>query len=181
VHVYSPITGIMSLAILGALYALIEPGLHKGWLRTAVAVGHWAAHTLAVLLAMILFANLNLHLFNFQPEALNQIPLFAVEMVAVGYLLGGLIMGLHLIVSNRWFAMNRTLAMASHQVADYKNFLRMRIDEQGLVIYPVAVDKVPRQWHFNGDGAAGSPWFLPAEGEIEIRAVEPPIAVSVKR
>jgi hypothetical protein len=106
-----------------------------------------------------------------------QVLLFSVEILATGFLLGGLLMGLHLILSNRCFAMNRTNAMSSHQVADFKNFLRMQVTKDGLKIHPIAVDEVPKQWRFNGSGAAGAPWFTPAQGEIAIRSAEAAITI----
>lgn len=177
VHLYSPLTGLVALVIIAALIAFVEASPRQLWPRMVVGVTHGLSHILVAVSAMTLFAVLNIAGWGMKAESLSQIALFSIEMFAAGYLLGGMLMGLHLIVSNRWFAMNRTNAMASHQVADYKNFLRLRIDGEGLHIYPVAVDRVPRRWRFNGDGPKASPWFLPEAGAIAIRGVEPPIHI----
>ncbi len=177
VHLYSPLTGLVALVIIGGLIAFVEASPKQFWQRVALGAGHGVAQTLAALCAMSAFAVLNLQHWGLAVGSLWQILLFSVEMFAAGDLLGGVLMGLHLIISNRWFAMNRTNAMASHQVVDYKNFLRMHVDETGLRIIPVAVDKVPRQWRFNGSGPSGSPWFEPQQGEIPIRAAEPAIKI----
>jgi hypothetical protein len=182
VHLYSPLTGLVTLAIIGALIAFVEAAPKQRGQRVALGLVHGLAQTLAALTAMTLFAMLNLSDDGLQleVESFSQILLFSVEMFVAGYLLGGLLMGLHLIISNRWFAMNRTNAMASHRVADYKNFLRLHITDEGLRIIPIAIDKVPRKWRFNGDGPECSPWFEPEQGDIAIRAVEPAISVPTK-
>lgn len=178
VHLYSPLTGLVSLIIIVALIAFVEASPKQRKRRTVLGIVHGLSHTLMALAAMTLFAKIFLNSSGMRPEDVGLILLFVVFMVAAGYVIGGLLMGLHLIISNRWFAMNRTTAMSSHQVADYKNFLRMQVTEEGLRIIPVAVDRVPREWKFNGEGPSGSPWFKPAEGDIKIKRIESDIKIS---
>jgi hypothetical protein len=178
VHLYSPLTGLVALVIIGALVAFVEASPNQRWQRIALGVIHGLAHTLTALAAMTLFAVINIGVVGMEAESPLQVLLFAAEMVIAGYLVGGLLMGLHLIVSNRWFALNRTNAMASHRVSDYKHFLRICVDREGLRILPIAIDRVPRQWRFNGGGASGSSWFEPQQGEIEIKRAEPEIRVA---
>jgi len=177
VHLHSPISALMALLFIVGLIAFIEAAPAQRTWRIVLGALHGAAHIALIIVAMSVFARFNLAYLGLKVDQLSQILLFVVEMSVTGFLLGGLLMGLHLIVSNRWFGMNRTNAMSAHQVADYKNFLRMKISADGLTIHPIAVDRVPKAWRFNGNGPKGSPWFEPASGTIAVRPAEPAYTV----
>ena len=54
----------------------------------------------------------------------------------------------------------------------------MHLDRDGrLTVYPVGVDRVPRDWRFRPDGEPDEPWFQPADGPIEPRLIEEPFAL----
>jgi len=60
---------------------------------------------------------------------------------------GSFIMGLYLFVSLNVFHRHRNEAFSSLKIEDYKNFLRLSIDEEGnLWIYPIGITRVPRRW-----------------------------------
>jgi hypothetical protein len=60
--------------------------------------------------------------------------------------------------------------------ADYKNFLRLRIDGEGtLTIFPVGIDRAGRKWELRPDVAADAPWFAPVGPEPQAHLIEPPI------
>ena len=52
-------------------------------------------------------------------------------------------------------------AFSCQAIEDYKNFLRFHIDERGLTIYPIGVDRVARRRELtlNDDGQPGEPFF----------------------
>ena len=63
-----------------------------------------------------------------------------------------------------------------------KNFLRLHIDaDGGLTIYPVGIDRVGRHWTLRPDAPADTPWFTPADGDLEPRLIEPPIRIEGRR
>jgi len=63
-----------------------------------------------------------------------------------GYFIGSIIMGVYLFISLRR-GRHDNEAFSALRVEDYKNFLRMHIDETGaLTIYPMKIEKVPREW-----------------------------------
>lgn len=73
---------------------------------------------------------------------------FAGFLVFVGgFLLGSLIMGAYLLLSLNVFGRHGNEAFSSLGVEDWKNFVRLHINEQGdLTIYPVGIRRVPRKW-----------------------------------
>lgn len=64
-----------------------------------------------------------------------------------GFIAGSFIMGLYLLVSLNLFNRHGNEAFSSLGIEDWKNFLRMQIDENGnLTIYPIGIRRVPRRW-----------------------------------
>lgn len=73
----------------------------------------------------------------------------AISIAAVGgYFFGSIIMGLYLFVSLHFFGRHDNEAFSALKVEDYKNFLRLHIDEnKNLTIYPLKIERVPRNWN----------------------------------
>jgi hypothetical protein len=73
---------------------------------------------------------------------------FAGFLVFVGgFLLGSLIMGAYLLLSLNVFGRHGNEAFSSLGIEDWKNFIRLHINEQGdLTIYPIGIRRVPRKW-----------------------------------
>src|SRR5690349_21991322 len=65
----------------------------------------------------------------------------------VGGPVGSFILGVYLFVSIRIFGRHGNEAFSSLRIADYKHWLRMKIDATGgLTLYAIALDRVPRHW-----------------------------------
>ena len=94
-------------------------------------------------------------------------------IIAVGgALVGALIWGIYLLVSLNVFGRHANEAFSALRIADYKNFLRLRIGADGqLSIYPVGMDRVPR-W---------KRWGLPARRGSAPRLIEGPITAVPER
>lgn len=76
-----------------------------------------------------------------------------------GYIIGSFIMGVYLYISLHYFGRHSNEAFSALKIEDYKNFLRMHIDKNGaLTIYPIKIEKVPRNWSDEGD------YFKPSDG-----------------
>ncbi|HEX5541044.1 MAG TPA: metallophosphoesterase [Micromonospora sp.] len=75
------------------------------------------------------------------------------------------------------FGVNLNELFAGQGIEDAKSFLRLHIAADGvLTIYPVAVDRVCRDWRADPDGAPEAPWLEPAE-PLRARLAEPPITI----
>lgn len=73
-----------------------------------------------------------------------------------GAVLGSTIMGFYLYVSLNWCKRHSNEAFSALKIADYKNFLRFRIEENGnLTIFPIGLAKVPKKWMRRADELKG--------------------------
>ncbi len=67
---------------------------------------------------------------------------------------------------------------AGQSIVDAKSFLRMHIGTDGaLTIYPIAVDRVSRQWTMRPDDPADQPWLVPAR-PVTVKLAERPVRIA---
>ncbi len=74
----------------------------------------------------------------------------------LGYLLGGIIMGLYLFISVRIFRRHGNEAFSSLKEEGWKNFLRMRVDASGISLWAFGIERMPSRWSDGG-------WPLPVD------------------
>lgn len=104
--------------------------------------------------------------YSFHPDL--RVALAILIVLLSGYVIGSLIVGIYLLVSLNFFGCHSNEAFSSLSIEDWKNFLRLHIDEQGsLTIYPVGIRRVPRKWRPNPRGSG--PELIPDD----IKATEP--------
>jgi hypothetical protein len=104
--------------------------------------------------------------------------LLAVLLILLGgFVFGALVMGAYLLLSLNLFGRHGNEAFSSLAVQDWKNFLRLHINEAGdLTIYPIGLRRVPRRWQARA-GAAGA-GLVPADpAATEPELIEPPIVM----
>lgn len=103
-------------------------------------------------------------------------PIFALIIAVTGFIQGGIFMGLYLYISNLVFNNHIDEASSALACEDYKNFLRVRIDKDGMCIYPVGIKKVTKSW--KQQCVQGK---LIIEGELpECHLIEAPIVIKNK-
>ena len=65
----------------------------------------------------------------------------------MGWITGSTIMGIYLFISQFFFGRHNDEAFSALKIQDYKNFLRLHINSDGiLTIFPVKIEKCPRKW-----------------------------------
>ncbi len=111
---------------------------------------------------------------------------------AEGWLLGGLTFGLWLMLANRWAGWHGEEVFSAQAIPDWRSFLRMRIDAEGLTIYPLGIRKSCRRWSVAAGievlRQAGSTWRLRAThtasgsrfnpvDPIQVELIEKPIVI----
>ena len=160
------LVGLLTLGSL-SLYAAFEKPIEK-----LLWGGLHAAIQLAPAAAAALFADRVLDAGG----AWATLAVAAVVAVG-GYFVGGLIFALYLILIHRKSPQHANDVFACQSIPDYKNFLRLRIDEGGLTIYPIGIERVPREWKYAPKGAPSDPWLEPADGELTATLIEKPIPV----
>ncbi|AKD04308.1 hypothetical protein PKOR_15945 [Pontibacter korlensis] len=99
-----------------------------------------------------------------------------------GWLLGGLLTGLYLILMNLFFKLHDNEAFSALRHQDHKNFLRLRITEEEITLYPIGIRKVPRRWKRSNNRHPGAPYFEPAAITDAHKAflLEEPISISLR-
>jgi len=95
----------------------------------------------------------------------------------VGFALGGVAFGLYLIVSHRRAPKHANEVLACQGIPDYKCWLRLRIDGDGVTIYPIGLRRTPRSWAFAPDAPAETPWLIPTDVDLDPELIEPPVRV----
>ncbi len=177
---HSPVSVIFLIAVVGGLIGFCSA--HSQRVKVAVGGSHGLAH-LAVNIGLIWgFAHINLVQLNLSVDSPVQVGLFLTEMLVLGGALGGLVMGLYLVLSNRILGLHTNEVFSAQPIADFKNFVRLHIDGSGtLRIYPIGLRRVVKKWRLNAEARGGEPWFEPVAGTIEAELIEGPIVIGGRR
>jgi hypothetical protein len=101
----------------------------------------------------------------------------AVAGVASGFVLGGLLFGLYLVVTHPLVASSANESLASQAIPDWKGFLRIRVDASGLTIHPVGIQRVPRAWAADPDAAPDQPFLRPVDVPLRAQRIEGPVHI----
>lgn len=143
--------------------------MKKLWLqfrKAMIVIGtclvHIGAHVATAICAARWFASLNASYLTFAGEWWSGWAWFvvvAIEMGAVGFLLGGTYFGLNMLLTCRWLRMNRNDAFSALRIGQYNNFLRLRIEDDDIHVHAIGLEKVPHrdEWNDNPKYKAGNP------------------------
>jgi hypothetical protein len=100
----------------------------------------------------------------------------ALIYLPVSGFVGAELVALYLLIASS-ARVNFNELFAGQSIVDSKSFLRLHINTEGnLTIYPVAVDRVCRQWTVRPDDPADQPWLQPKK-PIVVKLAEPPVKV----
>jgi len=189
--------GFLSLVLLIVLFVYADPRYGQR-IRGLMAGLHWLAHV-AMMIALYYFvsrtsiwfidlvwpaqAEQTLESLRFGSadtlrETVRRIAVFPVEMVLFGGFMAGLVWGVYLTLSCL-VGLHCDQAFASMGIANFKNFLRLKIEPNKLTIYPIGLRKAPKRWMWRKAKrarAAEGPQIVPMrplrptliEGPIEI-------------
>ena len=103
-------------------------------------------------------------------------------LVAIaGWSVGPMIVGLYLLISINVFSRHDNEAFSSLAIQDYKQFLRMKLDEDGtLTVFPVGIRRVPRRWK-NREGEGPGPVLEPDDPRATApELIEDPVECRIK-
>jgi hypothetical protein len=111
---------------------------------------------------------------------LAHLVVFVGLMFVTGAVLGGMLMGVYLLLSNVMLKMHDDEVFSSQGIADYKQFLRFKLTPNGeLTIHCVAIDHVTTDWKANPQARPGEPWIVPTSGALATcYLAEPPVRVA---
>jgi hypothetical protein len=151
-----------------------------GGIKVAVvSAGNAVVHGAVVIVLAIFFSRLNAHF----PE-LSQWPrfsflLFAAEMIVFGGMIAAVLFGMYLYASSRRWNLNHNDAFSSMRLDSHRHFLRMRIKDDEVTLYPIALDRVPKryEWGFNTEKAGSPPPVYVPTPALDPHLIEGPIVV----
>jgi hypothetical protein len=136
-------------------------------------------HSVAVILLAFVFSKLNAGYLDLTAWPRLSFLLFAVEMIVFGGLISGALFGLYLYASSRWWDQNHNDAFSAMRLDSHRNFLRMRIQNDEVTVYPIGLDRVPKrhEWRLNTMRAGSPPPAYVPISPLAPRLIEGPIVV----
>jgi hypothetical protein len=102
-------------------------------------------------------------------------------MIVVGGVVAGFLFGVYLYVTSRCCKMNHNDAFSSMRRDSHRHFLRLRLTEDAVTIYPIALDAVPKRsdWQINsGKTGTPPPAFVPRV-PLAPHLIEPPVTIPI--
>ena len=174
----NPFSSFWMLALFSAFWMLTSTSSRVfRWVGGTI---HGVVHVLACLMIMWVARSLCVNSLHLAHDQIPQLLLTGLIVAAFGWVAGSFIVGGYLLISLNLLGEHSNEAFSSLRIADYKNFLRMKIDPEGrLSIYPIGVERVPRKWRdvAEGDRSVGFPSaVVPVEAPRPI-LIEGPINV----
>ncbi len=171
-----PGDGAILLLVFGMFWGFTETT--RQWYRWVGGAAHATTHLVAALFVSDCarafggwYAAL---LDRFDPSPLIVQVMTMLSSVLLGGLVGGTLWGLYLLVSVNVFRRHSTEAFSSLRIEDYKCFVRMRLEERTLTLYPLGLRRTPRRWRWDPSRATWDP-ASPPEWEL----IEAPIVVAL--
>ena len=114
--------------------------LFKFLVRVMVGSLHALAHLKAMFLLFLLCIAFNREFFDTGP---NVGALYPLEVIPLGALVGGFIFGAYWVITGLLARMHTGDSFGALGIRNYKNFVRMKFEEDKLTIYPIGVEKLP--------------------------------------
>ncbi len=174
-----PIAAVIPLTLLlgfAAFCPMSEPSRPR-WAKWAWGLGHGVAQ---VALAFgSIWALATVVQLRLDGVALTwRAAWWLLAVAVVGGLPGSLLLGLYLLLSNRWFGWHTNEVFAAQTIPDYRCFLRILVRQDGrLEIYPIGIRYVPRRWRRRLDWRPGLSRFESAEDPPRAELIEGPIII----
>jgi hypothetical protein len=163
--------GVVALTVMAislATFTQKESALKRWTLGGIHALLHFVVVVASIRLAAWVLADLGSPAF--------WVAFFGV-LAVVGGFIGTMLTAAYLYVADH-FGCNSNELFAAQRIPDWKCFLRLHLDEQGvLTIYPIGVEKTCRSWRLRTEGERHEPWFEPKSPHTPPRLIEPPIVV----
>lgn len=183
----SPISVLLILAFVGALVGFAKPPARwQGWRRVLAKSVMGLAHAALQLGAVLIVALASIRLVSsFAGGGWFVFWLFVV-VAALGGVAGGVIMGLYLTVCTLFPGLEAhgNEAFSSIRLTRHKNFLRLHIDDEGVLrVYPLGLRRVRKRWRFDPAGTLNPtatdhpPWLGSKGNPPEPLLIEEPIVI----
>ena len=176
---YNPLLLVFILLIVGGLtvFADTTPNTRRSNLAPLFGFLHGLTHLL--IFSWLLWALVGFNQYLGLGPGLSlvarvvRLALFSVEIVVVGGLLAGVLMGAYLLLSNLLLGNHDNEAFSALRGTGYKNFLRLHITADALTVYPIGVRQVARWRWESGRFVATEP--------AQLELIEAPLVFATQR
>jgi hypothetical protein len=149
VAVRDPLCGLWLLFVIAGLVFFTDT--HSRAYRVLGGASHALAHLFAALVLAWIAMRFTTDTLGMTYGDPLQLLLSGALVFATGGLVGGVVIGIYLLVSINVFGRHGNEAFSSLRGQDHKQWLRLCIDEAGvLTIRALAIDRVPRRWKDEG-------------------------------
>ncbi len=140
-----PLNGMWLVLVIGGFIFFTDTHI-RSW-RILGGACHALLHLAAAFMVGWLALLLTVRGFDLGYGTISQLLLSGLITFVLGGPVGSFFLGVYLFVSTRVFGRHGNEAFSSLRIADYKHWLRLRIDASGvLTLYAIAIDRVPRRW-----------------------------------
>jgi hypothetical protein len=155
---------------------------HSKWYRWIAGPVHGAAHVFALFFIGWGATYFTINSLGLAFRSVRQLLAAGAIIFAGGWLIGSTILGLYLLISLNWCGRHSNEAFSALAIQDWKNFLRIRVDDKGnLTIFPIGIPKVPRKWVRRKDGVKGPGYEPHKDHPIKPILIENPIPLGFAR
>lgn len=175
----SPGLSIFLALIFFGILALADTNRKKPLSSWIAGIIHGIVQVILLIFGLWLVSYLIIGLAGINPVSVLGIILFFTGLGLSGWLLNGFAMGIYLLTCILVLKTHDTESFSSFRGEDYKSFVRMHVDADGLTIYPITIPRACRNWKEVEDKIEGEePWFVPAESEdFKYSLIEDPINI----
>jgi hypothetical protein len=177
--VRNPVSVLVLLFVIGGLIGFAKPpagwsqGPKKQVAKVIMGGSHFAAQVAVGGLVGVVAVDLASHVGG------------RLHVLALALLVGGLgavtatlVLGAYLALCCAFLRAHGNEAFSAMGLTRHKNFLRMHIDDQGLLtIYPIGIDRSNDGWIYRPDDVAEASWLAPAPGRLRPKLIERAIVV----
>lgn len=154
---------------------LLFTDTYSKWYRAIAGTLHGLAHVLAVFFIGWFATYVGVRWFHWPFKSPQQLLLAGGMIFVLGWIVGSIVMGIYLLISLNFFGRHSNEAFSALAIPDWKHFLRLRVDSQGLTIFPIGIRRVARKWQKSG---GSGPLFVPTDSSATPpQLIEPPVRV----
>ncbi len=169
--IYQFLLGIFALLLLIVLIGYADA--RRRWKKVLIGTLHWLVHLIAMVGLYVLVNRLGYWNFlgNWTTATLGPLlgawlglvrtSIYMLQMIVFGGFAAGFVWGIYLFLACAFAKRHWNEAFSSLRIPDYKNFLRLKIEEKRLTIYPIGLARVPTRIEWRMGKGADEGKFVP--------------------
>jgi hypothetical protein len=144
-----------------------------------ISVLNGLVHGAAIVMLARAFGSLNAMCLDIAAWPRFAFVLYAADMVLIGGSVAAILFGIYLYCSSRWADINHNDAFSSMRRDSHRHFLRMRIKDDTVTLFPIALNRVParKEWKLNVEKVGNPPPVYVPPQPLAPHLIESPITI----